>query len=353
MAIASFPDLRLRRMRSSSWCRDLVAETTLQVSDLIWPVFIREKDMSPTIKTMPDVKRFSLDEIEEVASLAKSHGIRAVAFFPVISSEKRDEQATEAFHSEGLLPEAIRRFKAHAPDVGVISDVALDPYTSHGHDGILLEGDVNNDLTLEKLARFAVLQAKAGADIIAPSDMMDGRVQAIRKALDDNGFSNVGILSYAAKYASNLYAPFREAVASSDCLGLKDKKTYQMDYRNGDEALREVAQDVQEGADAVMVKPATFYMDILSRLRDTFSLPIFAFHVSGEYAMLKFASQVDIIDYEKTILEVLTSLKRAGATGIITYAALDVARLLKPSTKPTQEEGDEKPSEKEGEHVSF
>lgn len=328
MTFASFPDLRLRRLRSTPWCRELVAETNLQPSDLIWPVFIREDTLSPTIKTMPDVKRFSLQEIEDVVLLARNHHIPAVAFFPVVSSEKRDEEASEAFQSDGLLLSAIRRFKDLAPDIGVISDVALDPYTSHGHDGLLLKGQIDNDLTLEKLARFAVLQAKAGADMIAPSDMMDGRVGAIRKALDDNGFHNVSLLSYAAKYASHLYAPFREAVASSACLGLKDKKTYQMDYRNGSEALREVSQDLQEGADAVMVKPATFYMDVLARLKDMFSVPTFAFHVSGEYAMLKFAAQVDIIDYEKALIEVLTSLKRAGATGIITYAALDAARLL-------------------------
>tara|TARA_A100000171_G_scaffold53015_1_gene75410 strand:- start:4443 stop:5579 length:1137 start_codon:yes stop_codon:yes gene_type:complete len=328
MSVASFPALRLRRNRSSVWCRNLVAESILGISDLIWPVFIREAHLSPSIKTMPDVRRFSLEEIDEVVSLAKQHKIQAVAFFPVTAIEDRDEEGSGALKENGLLIEAIRRFKALAPDIGLITDVALDPYTSHGHDGILVEGEIHNDQTLEKLSRFAVLQAKAGADIIAPSDMMDGRIGTIRQALDDNGYHNVALLSYAAKYASCLYGPFREAVESSRCLGLQDKKTYQMDYRNSDEALREVEQDLQEGADAVMIKPATFYMDILHRVKTSFKVPTFAFHVSGEYTMLKLSASAGIMDYKVSILEVLSSLKRAGADAIITYAALDVAAHL-------------------------
>lgn len=327
-SFSSFPRLRLRRNRAAEWCRDLVAETNLHVSDLVWPVFMREEEMAAEIPTMPGVQRFSLSEMEKVVHLATHHQIRAVAFFPVIAIEKRNAHATEALKETGLLLEAIRCFKALAPDIGLITDVALDPYTNHGHDGLVVAGEVDNDATLEKLKEFAVLQAKAGTDIIAPSDMMDGRVGALRQALDAAGYPKVGILSYAAKYASALYAPFRDAVVSSQCLGLKDKKTYQMDYRNAEEALREVVQDLKEGADAVMVKPATFYMDVLHCLKDTFRVPTFAFHVSGEYAMLKVAAKEHVISYEHTLIEALTSLKRAGADGIFTYAALDAARYL-------------------------
>lgn len=325
-----FPSTRLRRNRSTDWSRRLVAENQLSVNDLIWPVFVCEGSQTrQAISSMPGVERLSIDLLVEAVAEAASLQIPAVAIFPATDPKLKNDEATEAVNSENLVCRAVRAIKAADLDIGIICDVALDPYTSHGQDGLVRDGYVVNDESVEMLCRQAVVQAEAGCDVIAPSDMMDGRIGVIRKALDEAGFSNVQIMAYAAKYASAFYGPFRDAVGSSSNLAGGDKRTYQMNPANGDEAIREVALDIAEGADMIMVKPGMPYLDIVRRVKDEFAAPTFAYQVSGEYAMLCAAAANGWLDREKVMLESLLSFKRAGADGILTYFAVDVARLLK------------------------
>jgi len=301
----------------------------MSVNDLIWPVFVHSGDQQKIeIPTMPNVWRLSINELVKEVGRAKSLGIPLVAVFPVVDRALKTDEAEEAYNKNNLICRAVAAIKKAHDGIGVMCDVALDPYTSHGHDGLLRNGHIVNDETLEILCKQAIVQAKAGCDIIAPSDMMDGRVGAIRAALDTEGFENVRIMAYAAKYASALYGPFRDAVGSAPNLGGGDKKTYQMDPANSDEALREVALDIQEGADMVMVKPGLFYLDILQRVKNQFMVPTFAYQVSGEYAMLKTAGKQGLLNEEQVMAEALLSFKRAGADGILTYAALECARYL-------------------------
>jgi porphobilinogen synthase len=310
------------------WTRKLVAENKLTVDDLIWSIFVREESLSPDIAVMPGVKRFSVKEIVQGVEHGINLGIKSVAIFPAYENTNKDEKATLAFDEEGLVPQAIRLLKEKYPTLGIIADPALDPFTSHGQDGIIVDGYIDNDVTLEAVAKHALVQAKAGADVIAPSEMMDGRIGAIRKILDENGYDKVGILAYSTKYASSFYGPYRTAVNTIGCLGKANKKTYYMDPANINEALREVAFDLQEGADMVMVKPGLPYLDVVKVIKDTFKVPTVAFQVSGEYAMLKMAAAANCLDYNKTLMETLMAFKRAGADGIITYAAPDAAELL-------------------------
>jgi len=324
------PQTRLRRNRAHDWTRRMVCENAVSVNDLILPVFVLEgtKTEEP-VKSMPGVSRFSLDLLLKEIEKAAKFSIPAIALFPVISGDKKSADGREAWADNNLVSRAVRAIKAEIPEIGVICDVALDPYTSHGHDGLVNEnGYVVNDETVEVLCRQALSQAEAGVDIVAPSDMMDGRVGAIRKALDENGFTNTGILSYAAKYASAFYGPFRDAVNSGGYLK-GDKKTYQMDPANSNEALREVALDIAEGADMVMVKPGLPYLDVIRRVKDEFRMPTFAYNVSGEYAMLKAAAANGWLDHDKALMEMMLAFKRAGCDGILTYAAMDVAKILK------------------------
>ncbi len=332
-ALGSFPTTRLRRNRRDAWNRALVAENTLSAADLIWPIFLTEGERQRVeVPSMPGVFRVSPDLAAEHVAEAVSLGIPAVALFPYTPMEHRDEDGTGALHPENLTCRAARALKAAHPGLGLISDVALDTYTTHGHDGVLREGQVHNEETVEILARMALLQAEAGIDVVAPSDMMDGRIGSIRAALDARGMIHTRIMSYAAKYASGFYAPFRDAVGSQ--LGsskpvLSDKKTYQMDPANSDEALREVALDIAEGADMVMVKPGMPYLDIVHRVRTTFGVPTFAYHVSGEYSMLMAAVQRGWLDHDRAMMEALMCFKRAGCHGVLTYLAVDAARRLK------------------------
>ncbi|MCZ8270432.1 MAG: porphobilinogen synthase [Beijerinckiaceae bacterium] len=319
---------RLRRARKAEWARKLMRENRLTVEDLIWPVFITEgTGVTEAIATMPGVNRYSVDKAVEQAREAASLGIPALALFPNTPSHLRDETGSEALNPDNLICRAIRAIKAAVPEIGIITDVALDPYTSHGHDGLVAEGRILNDETVAMLVRQALIQADAGADVIAPSDMMDGRVAAIREALDAAGFADVSIMAYAAKYASAFYGPFRDAVGSSGTLK-GDKKTYQMDPANAAEALREVELDLAEGADYVMVKPGMPYLDIITRVKENFGVPTFAYQVSGEYAMIMAAAERGMLDGEKAMLETLLAFKRAGCDGILTYFAPRAARLL-------------------------
>ncbi|MBY0501400.1 MAG: porphobilinogen synthase [Alphaproteobacteria bacterium] len=328
MLTAEFPQSRLRRNRQNPWCRDLVAENHLSVKDLILPLFVREKEVTPEIEAMPGIYRYSLDELLPVCKRAMDLGIGAVALFPYTNPILKCEEGKEALNPHNLVCQAIRIIKESLPQLGVIVDVALDPYTSHGHDGVLRKGCVANDETLEILIEMALVKARAGADVVAPSDMMDGRIGAIRKGLDQAGYQNVRIIAYSAKYASAFYGPFRQALGSLSALGKADKKTYQMDPANSREAMREAAQDLLEGADMLMVKPGLPYLDIIYRLKESFLLPIFAYQVSGEYSTLKAAGEKGWIDYEKALLESLVALKRAGASAIFCYPALEVATFL-------------------------
>ncbi len=322
---SGFPDIRLRRNRRDAWSRALVRETELNVSDLIWPVFVQEGSKKKTpIASMPDVYRYSIDLLVTEVIKAEKIGIPAIAIFPVVDATKKNEKASEAFNVNNLICRAIKAIKKATTNIGIITDVALDPYTSHGQDGLVVKGYVDNDLTIESLCKQAVAQAKAGCDIVAPSDMMDGRVGYIRHALDEEGFQHVRILSYAAKYASAFYGPFRDAVGSAKSLGKAGKQTYQMDPANIREALREVEMDIAEGADMVMVKPGLPYLDVIKAVHDTFDIPVLAYQVSGEYAMLKAASQNGWLDFDATYRESLLALKRAGACGIFTYGAMGV-----------------------------
>ena len=324
------PIARPRRLRVSPWIRNMVSEHRVTVNDLIWPVFIQEgNNLRTPIASMPGVERLSIDLLTLAVKEARDLGIPAIALFPATPANLKTKDGEEAFNPENLVCRTIRAIKSAVPDIGVICDVALDPYTSHGQDGLVRNGVVVNDETVEVLCKQSVVQARAGCDVIAPSDMMDGRVGAIRKALDNAGFSHVAILSYAAKYASAFYGPFRDAVGSANNLGKSDKKTYQMDPSNSSEALREVALDIAEGADMVMVKPGMPYLDVVARVKDTFKVPTFAYQVSGEYAMLCAAAANGWLDREKVILESLLSFKRAGADGVLTYFAVEAAKLLK------------------------
>ena len=324
------PIARPRRLRVSPWIRNMVSEHRVTVNDLIWPVFIQEgNNLRTPIASMPGVERLSIDLLTLAVKEARDLGIPAIALFPATPTNLKTQDGEEAFNPENLVCRTIRAIKSAVPDIGIICDVALDPYTSHGQDGLVRNGIVVNDETVEVLCKQSVVQARAGCDVIAPSDMMDGRVGAIRKALDNAGFSHVAILSYAAKYASAFYGPFRDAVGSANNLGKSDKKTYQMDPSNSSEALREVALDIAEGADMVMVKPGMPYLDVVARVKDAFKVPTFAYQVSGEYAMLCAAAANGWLDREKVILESLLSFKRAGADGVLTYFAVEAAKLLK------------------------
>jgi porphobilinogen synthase len=330
MSFAPFPAGRPRRLRHDAWTRRLVAENTLSVDDLIWPVFVIEgRGLTVPVSAMPGVDRVSLDRLASHIEPAAKLGIPAIALFPATPSEKKDSEGTEALNPENLICSAARLLKDAFPDLGLIGDVALDPYTSHGHDGVIRNNYVANDETIAVLMRQSVNQAQAGIDIIAPSDMMDGRVGAIRAALDNAGMIHTRIMSYAAKYASAFYGPFRDALGSAKSLH-GDKKTYQMDPANADEALREVAADLAEGADMVMVKPGMPYLDIIRRVRDRFGVPIFAYQVSGEYSMMVAAMERGWLDRERGMLESLLGFKRAGANGILTYFAIEAARTLRP-----------------------
>jgi len=319
---------RLRRTRASAWSRNLVRETVLTPSDFIWPLFIIDGQNERTqIKTMPGVERLSVDLAVEAARQAAAEGIPALALFPNTQDDRRSENAEEAYNPDNLMCRALSAIKEAVPEIGLIADVALDEYSSDGQDGLVRDGRILNDETVHVMIRSALVQARAGADIIAPSDMMDGRVGALRAVLDAEGFEDTQIMSYAAKYASAYYGPFREAVGSGSRLK-GDKRTYQMDYANSDEALREVAQDLEEGADSVMVKPGMPYLDIVRRVREEFNVPVFVYQVSGEYAMLEFAAAAGAINRDASILESLYAFKRAGASGILTYYALEMARKL-------------------------
>ncbi len=323
-----FPTTRMRRTRASNWSRRLVRENSLSANDLIWPLFVREgKGISEAIPSMPGVERHSVDHIALKAAEAHELGIPAVALFPKTPDKKKNADGTEALNPDNLVNQAIRAIKASVPDIGVIVDVALDPYTSHGHDGLLKNGIILNDATVEILTKQAIVQAEAGADIVAPSDMMDGRVRKIREALDIKGFSDVQIMAYAAKYASSFYGPFRDAVGSGGVLE-GDKKTYQMDPANSDEAIREIALDIAEGADSIIVKPGMPYLDIVRRVKDTFQIPTFSYQVSGEYSMFHAAAKQGWLDLEDVMMESLIAFKRAGANGVLTYFAPDAAKLL-------------------------
>ena len=323
-----YPSTRLRRTRQADWSRRLVQEKTLQTSDLVWSVVVSDTaDPREPVAALPGVDRLSLKALAEAAKEAEALGIPAMAIFPHIDPSKKDETGSEALNPDGLVPQAIKTIKDAAPNVGVICDVALDPFTTHGHDGVL-DGDyVANDATVESLIQQALIQAEASCDVVAPSDMMDGRIGAIRDALEGAGHHNTMILSYAAKYASGFYGPYRDAIGSATALK-GDKKTYQMDPANAEECLREVELDIQEGADMVMVKPGLPYLDIVKTLTDTFPVPVLAFQVSGEYAMIQAAAANGWIDGERVMLESLMSFKRAGAAAVITYFAPRAARAL-------------------------
>lgn len=326
-----FPYTRKRRNRKNAFSRRLVAENQLSVGDLIQPVFVLDgNNRTEQVPSMPNIERMTIDRLMPYAEKAHELGIPALALFPVIDAEHKSEFAEAAYDEMGLVCRAVRALKKAIPELGVITDVALDPYTLSGQDGIIdADGYVLNDETVSVLVKQALSHAEAGADIVAPSDMMDGRVLDIRDALEDNGFIHTQILAYSAKYASAFYGPFRDAVGSSGNLGKADKHTYQMSPANSDEALHEVGLDISEGADMVMIKPALPYLDIIQRVKTTFGVPTFAYHVSGEYAMLKAAAQNGWLDEEKVVLESLLSIKRAGADAILTYYAMDVAERLK------------------------
>jgi porphobilinogen synthase len=326
-----YPLVRPRRLRESEFVRQLVQEHRLVVEDLIYPVFVTEgHNQSSAVPSMPGVERISIDKLVTLAGECVSLGIQALALFPVVESGLKSDDATEAFNPDGLVPRAVKALKQQYPELGVITDIALDPYTSHGQDGLIDDtGYILNDPTIEVLVKQVMSHVQAGADIVAPSDMMDGRVGAIRQALEKNGFVNTKILAYTAKYASSFYGPFRDAVGSASNLGKADKKNYQMDPANAQEALLEVAQDISEGADMVMVKPGMPYLDVVQLIKTNFEVPVFAYQVSGEYAMLKAAAQNGWLDEKACVMESLLGFKRAGCSAILTYFAKDVATWLK------------------------
>jgi len=327
--VGTYPSLRMRRNRKTDWIRRLVSEYNLSVNDLILPLFVKEGNKKKEIiKSMPDVYRYSIDELSRIVEKACKFRIPLIALFPYTNINKKKDNGSEAFNENNLICKTLRVLKKKFKnEIGIMCDVALDPYTSHGHDGIIKNKKIDNDLTIESLIKQSLLQAQMECDIIAPSDMMDGRVGRIRKALDRKGFNETQIVSYAVKYASNFYGPFRDAVGSKKILK-GDKKTYQMDFRNSSEALREVALDVKEGADIVMVKPGLPYLDIIRRVKDNFKIPVFSYQVSGEYTLIQNGIKQKIISKD-AIIESLISLKRAGSNAIVTYFALEVANQLK------------------------
>ncbi|MDE2514595.1 MAG: porphobilinogen synthase [Rhodospirillales bacterium] len=328
MTTARFPALRMRRNRHDAWTRRLVAENRLSVDDLIWPIFLIEGENRVTeVEAMPGVVRVTIDRLAAHVAPAAGLGIPAIALFPATPAEKKDSEGSESGNPDNLMCRAARLLKREFPDIGLIGDVALDPYTDHGHDGVIRDGYVANDESVRVLSRQALVQAEAGIDVIAPSDMMDGRVAAIRQTLDQAGLIHTRIMSYAAKYASAFYNPFRDALGSGGALK-GDKKTYQMDPANGDEALREVALDLAEGADMVMVKPGLPYLDIVRRVHERFAVPTFAYQVSGEYAMVMAAVRHGWLDHDKAMMETLLAFKRAGAAGVLSYFAPAAAALL-------------------------
>lgn len=319
---------RQRRLRRTGWMRNMVRETVLTPHDFILPVFVIDGQNERTaIKTMPGVERLSVDLLVQLAKDAAAEGIPALALFPNTQDDRRNADGSEAWNPDNLTAKALRAIRDAGVDIGLITDVALDEYSSDGQDGLVRDGEILNDETVEAMVKAALMQARAGADIIAPSDMMDGRVAAIRQALDAEGFNHVAIMAYSAKFASVFYGPFREAVGSGSRL-IGDKRTYQLDYANSDEAMREVAQDIAEGADMVMVKPGLPYLDIVQRCHDAFDVPLFAYQVSGEYAMIKLAGAAGAINGEGAMMESLVAFKRAGCDGVLTYFALEAARLL-------------------------
>ena len=326
-----YPNIRMRRMRRDPFSRALMRENTISADDLIYPVFILDgANQRQQVASMPGVERMSVDLLLEVAGECVALGIPVLALFPVVDASLKTPDGAEAANPDGLVPRAVRALKQAYPELGILTDIALDPYTSHGQDGLINEsGYVLNDETIAMLVRQALTHAAAGADVVAPSDMMDGRIGAIRAALEEAGFIHTRIMAYSAKYASAFYGPFRDAVGSASNLGKSDKATYQMDPANSDEALREVALDLAEGADMVMVKPGMPYLDIVRRVKDEFKVPTFAYQVSGEYAMLKAAAQNGWLDHDKVMMESMMAFKRAGADGVLTYFARDIARLLK------------------------
>ena len=325
--IGSYPKIRLRRLRKSKWLRNLVSENYISVNDLVLPIFVRDgKNKIEPIKSMPGVNRYTLDKLPSILNQVKKFKIPMIALFPFTPNIKKDNLGSEALNPNNLICNSLKFIKKNFPTIGVMCDVALDPYTSHGHDGIVIKNEIDNDKTIKILVRQALLQAAMGCDVIAPSDMMDGRVGKIRKALDANNFTNVNILSYGVKYASNFYGPFRDAIGSSSKLK-KDKKTYQMDYRNSSEALREIGLDIKEGADMVLVKPGMPYLDMIYKIKENFNIPVLAYQVSGEYSMIKNAIQKKNYK-EDSIIESLISFKRAGACAIITYFALEIAKKI-------------------------
>lgn len=327
----NFPAVRMRRMRRDAFSRNLMRETTLTAHDLIMVAFVIDGEgQRETVSSMPGVERLSIDELVKLGGECVALGIPALALFPSVGADAKSEDAAEAWNPQGLFQRAARALKKAWPQLGLIGDVALDPYTTHGQDGLIdADGYVMNEPTVQALVKMSLAQAEAGIDFIAPSDMMDGRIGSIRDALEAHGFIHTRILSYAAKYASSFYGPFRDAVGSSASLGKADKHTYQMDVGNSDEALREVELDLAEGADVVMVKPGLPYLDIVRRVKDTFGVPTFVYQVSGEYAMIKAAAQNGWLDEKKVVLESLVSIKRAGADAILTYFAIDAARWLR------------------------
>ena len=326
--VGSYPKTRLRRLRKSKWLRNLISENNISNNDLVLPIFIREgKNKIEQIKSMPGVNRYSVDKLDTILNEVRKFKIPMVALFPYTPNNKKDDKGSEALNPNNLICRGLKVIKTKFPDIGVMCDVALDPYTSHGHDGIIKKNKIDNDETIKILVKQALLQAEMGCDIIAPSDMMDGRVGAIRKALDKKKFYDVSILSYAIKYASNFYGPFRDAVGSKSKLK-KDKKTYQMDYRNKLESFREVGLDIKEGADLVMIKPGMFYLDIISNIKKNFNIPVIVYQVSGEYSLLKNAIRNKILS-EDAMIESITSFKRSGACAIVTYFALEIAKKIK------------------------
>jgi porphobilinogen synthase len=327
----SFPAIRMRRMRKDAFSRAMMQENVITSADLIYPVFIQEgQQLRTPVGSLPGVERLSIDQLLLVAQECVALGIPVLALFPVIDPALKTPDGIEAINPDGLIPRAVQALKQAFPELGILTDVALDPYTSHGQDGVMdANGYVLNDETTALLVQQALAQARAGVDIVAPSDMMDGRIGAIRAALEAEGFIYTRIMAYSAKYASAFYGPFRDAVGSATNLGKGSKSTYQMDPANSDEALREVALDLQEGADMVMVKPGMPYLDIVRRVKDEFKVPTFAYQVSGEYAMIKAAAQNGWLDHDKSMLEAMMAFKRAGANGVLTYFALDIARYLK------------------------
>jgi len=331
MITPDFPAIRMRRMRRDPFSRALMRENTVTVDDLIYPVFVVEgANRRDPVATMPGVDRISIDNLLKVAEECVKLGIPVLSLFPNIDASLKTNDGVEATNPEGLIPRAVRELKKNFPELGIMTDVALDPYTSHGQDGTVDEkGSILNDETTEMLVRQALTQAEAGVDIVGPSDMMDGRIGVMRKALEEKGLIHTRIMAYSAKYASAFYGPFRDAVGSAAALGKADKFTYQMDPANTDEALREVALDIAEGADMVMVKPGMPYLDIVRRVKDEFKVPTYAYQVSGEYAMLKAAALNGWLDHDKVMMESMMAFKRAGADGVLTYFALDIARKLK------------------------